>query len=233
MNTLVIDVGGTNVKVWRTNETEKIKVPSGKEMTPQKMVDAVREALQGWQYERVSIGYPGDIHNGHPAAEPHNLADGWVNFDYAKAFDAPVKIMNDACMQALGSYEGGRMLFLGLGTGIGTVFIIDGKIVPLALGHLKFCEHTFDEYLSRKALELHGEKRWKRAVNEATTVLKQAFIADYVVLGGGNTKKLDDLPEGCRRGANLMAYTGGVRMWEPLENMPALAVFEETVGKTG
>jgi predicted NBD/HSP70 family sugar kinase len=234
MNTLVIDIGGSNVKLWRTGEPEKVKVESGKEMTPAKLVEEVREALRGWPYERVSIGYPGDVVNGQPAAEPYNLASGWVGFDYAGALGAPVKLMNDACMQALGSYEGGRMLFLGLGTNLGSVFIIDGRIVPLALGHLRFYKgESFNHYLSRKGLERYGAKAFQHAVSEAATTLKAAFLADYVVLGGGNVKKLDELPEGCRRGANEMAYVGGIRMWEPVENLPSLAVYPEPQADTG
>jgi predicted NBD/HSP70 family sugar kinase len=234
MNTLVIDIGGSNVKLWRTGEPEKVKIESGKDMTPAKLVAEVREALRGWPYERVSIGYPGDVVNGQPAAEPYNLASGWVGFDYAGALGGPVKLMNDACMQALGSYEGGRMLFLGLGTNLGSVFIIDGRIVPLALGHLRFYKgESFNHYLSRKGLERYGVKAFQHAVSEAATTLKAAFLADYVVLGGGNAKKIDELPEGCRRGANEMAYIGGIRMWEPVENLPSLAVYPEPQAQTG
>jgi polyphosphate glucokinase len=215
MNTLVIDIGGTNIKLWRTGESERIKFDSGPEMTPDQLIAGTKEHLQGWHYDRVSIGFPGDVQNGHPSAEPYNLGSGWVGFDYDKHFNSPVKIMNDACMQALGSYEGGKMLYIGLGTGMGTVFISDGKIIPLALGHLKFYKgETFDHYLSRKGLERYGSKAFRRAVQEAAESLKSAFMADYVMIGGGNAKKLEELPEGCRRGSNQMAYTGGVRMWE-------------------
>jgi hypothetical protein len=232
MNTLVLDIGGTNVKLWRTGESEKIKLESGKDMGAAECVAAVLKALEGWHFDRVSIGYPGLVVNGHPTEEPYNLGTGWVGFDYAKAFGAPVKVMNDACMQALGSYEGGRMLFLGLGTSLGTVFIIDGKIVPLALGHLKFYKgETFEHFLGRKGMELHGEKSWRRSVHEAVPMLKAAFFADYVVLGGGNIKKLEELPEGCRRGSNLMAYVGGVRMWESEDNAPGLAVYPQAMQK--
>jgi predicted NBD/HSP70 family sugar kinase len=234
MNTLVIDIGGSNVKLWRTGESEKIKIESGPEMAPEKMADAVKQALGDWSYERVSIGYPGEVVNGQPAAEPYNLGSGWVGFDYARAFDTPVRIMNDACMQALGSYEGGRMLYLGLGTSLGSVFIIDGKIVPLALGHLRFYKgESFEHYLGRKGLERYGAKAFKLAVAEAAATLKAAFLADYVVLGGGNAKKIEELPEGCRRGANEMAYVGGIRMWEPVENLPSLAVYPEPRAHTG
>jgi polyphosphate glucokinase len=234
MNTLVIDIGGTNVKLWRTGEPEKIKIPSGKDMTPQKLAEEVVKTLDQWRFERVSLGYPGEVLNGHPGAEPYNLAPGWVGFDYVQAFGAPVKVMNDACMQALGSYDGGRMLFLGLGTSLGSVFMMDGKIVPLALGHLRFYKgESFEHYLSRKGLELYGEKSWRHAVCEAASTLKAAFLADYVVLGGGNAKKLDELPDGCRRGANQMAYIGGVRMWEPEESIPALSIYPQQKSQRG
>jgi predicted NBD/HSP70 family sugar kinase len=218
MNILVIDIGGTNTKIWKTGETDKIKIPSGKELTPNVLVDKVKEYAGDWQFERVSIGYPGEVRHGHPVAEPWNLGDGWVDFDYANAFGCPVRIMNDACMQALGSYEGGRMLYLGLGTSIGCTFIIDGAIVPLALGHLKLHnDKSIEECVSRKALEQDGEEKWRKRVAEAVTALKPAFLADYVVLGGGNTKKLTELPEGSRRGGNHNAYFGGLRMWEDLK----------------
>jgi predicted NBD/HSP70 family sugar kinase len=215
MNVLVIDIGGTNVKIWKTKEAEKSKFPSGKDLTPHALIEGVQELTKDWPLERVSIGYPGEIRNGRPVAEPYNLAPGWVEFDFAQAFDCPVRMMNDACMQALGSYEGGKMLYLGLGTGVGTVFISDGFIVPLALGHLKLWENeTFDHYLSRAGLNRHGKKRWRQAVAEAATLLKPAFFADYVVLGGGNADEIKELPEGCRRGGNHNAYFGGLRMWE-------------------
>ncbi len=215
MNILVIDIGGTNVKIWKTEEAEKTKFPSGKDLTPQALIEGVREVTADWPLERVSIGYPGEICNGRPVAEPYNLAPGWVDFDFGQAFDCPVRIMNDACMQALGSYEGGKMLYLGLGTSVGTVFISDGYIVPLALGHLKLWEgETFDHYLSRAGLNRHGKKRWRQAVAEATALLKPAFFADYLVLGGGNADEIKELPESCRRGGNHNAYFGGLRMWE-------------------
>ncbi len=234
MQILVVDIGGTNVKVWKTGESDKVKVPSGKKFTPQELVQSLREASADWDFDRVSIGFPGDVLNGRHFSDPLNLGPGWVEFDFAQAFGCPVRIMNDACMQALGSYDGGRMLYLGLGTGIGTTYIIDGKIVPLALGHLPLLAgETFDQRLSRKGLELHGTKRWRRAVIEAAEMLKAAFLADYVVLGGGNAKKLEDLPEGCRRGGNHNAYFGGLRMWEDGQSAesPPLTVYPETAAK--
>jgi polyphosphate glucokinase len=227
MNILVIDIGGTNVKVWTTGEQEKQKFASGESLTPEKMVDGVKKITADWQFERVSIGYPGDIINGHPANDPIALGKGWTGFDFAHAFGCPVRIMNDACMQALGSYEGGKMLYLGLGTGLGTAFISDGVIVQLALGHLKLWEgETFDHYLSRAGLARYGKKRWRQAVVEAAAMMKQAFLADYVVLGGGNADEIKDLPDGCRRGGNHNAYFGGLRMWEDLGDAvgPKLAV---------
>jgi polyphosphate glucokinase len=222
MNTLVIDIGGTNVKLWRTGESEKIKFESGDDLKPEKFVHTVLKQIGDWHYDRVSIGYPGDVLHGHPTAEPYNLGTGWVGFDFAKAFSAPIKIMNDACMQALGSYEGGRMLFIGLGTSMGSVYMIDGKIIPLALGHLKlYKDETLEHHLSRQGYEANGHKKWERSVNDAVAMLKAAFLADYVVLGGGQAKKLVELPEGCRRGSNEMAYVGGVRMWEPDANQNA------------
>jgi len=228
MNTLVIDIGGTNVKVWKTNESDKVKFPSGKELTPAKLVEELKRVTAGWAYERASIGYPGDVLHSRPNSEPFNLGAGWTNFDFGQAMGVPVRVMNDACMQALGSYEGGRMLYIGLGTSMGTTFMVDKQIIPLALGHLRFNGETFEYFLSRKGLELHGAKRWRRAVIEAAELLGQAFMTDYVVLGGGNAKKLEELPKNCRIGGNVNAYLGGLRMWEDVEPVvaaPGLAVF--------
>jgi predicted NBD/HSP70 family sugar kinase len=217
MNILVIDIGGTNVKIWTSGEEEKLKFASGPALTPDGLIENVHEVTVDWEFDRVSIGYPGEVRNGRPVAEPWYLADGWVDFDYAAAFKCPVRIMNDACMQALGSYEGGRMLYLGLGTSIGCAFIIDGTIVPLALGHvLLHGKQTVEECVSRAALEADDE-RWSKRVVEAATTFKTAFLADYVVLGGGNAKKLEEMPEGCRRGGNHNAYFGGLRMWEDVK----------------
>jgi polyphosphate glucokinase len=217
MNTLVIDIGGTNVKLWRSEEAEKVKIPSGKKLTPHALLEGVHGALPDWPLERVSIGYPGEVRNGRPTTEPINLGVGWVEFDFDQAFQCPVRIMNDACMQALGSYEGGKMLYLGLGTGVGTALIAEGVIVPLALGHLKLWEGgDFDHYLSRAGLARYGKKRWRQALEESTAMLKAAFFADYVMLGGGNVTEVKELPEGCRRGGNHNAYFGGLRMWEDL-----------------
>lgn len=215
MNILVIDIGGTSVKIWKTEQAEKAKFASGKELTPRSLLEGVRAAIGDWPVDRVSIGYPGEVRNGRPVAEPLNLGPGWVDVDFGHEFNCPVRLMNDACMQALGSYEGGRMLYLGLGTGLGTAFISDGIIVPLALGHLKLWEgESFDHYLSRDGLARHGLPRWREAVGEAAAMMKPAFFADYVVLGGGNANEIEELPPGCRRGGNHNAYFGGLRMWE-------------------
>lgn len=215
MNILVIDIGGTHVKVWKTEDAEKAKFPSGKDLTPEALIKGVRELTEDWKIDRVSVGFPGQIQNGKPTCEPFNLGSGWVDFDFARNFDAPVRIMNDACMQALGSYDGGKMLYLGLGTSMGTCFISHGVIVPLALGHLKLWEgETFEHFLSRTGIKRYGKKRWRQAVTEAAAILKDAFFADYVVLGGGNVDEIKELPEGCRRGGNHNAYFGGLRMWE-------------------
>jgi polyphosphate glucokinase len=214
MNILVIDIGGTNVKIWTSGEEEKLKFPSGKTLTPTSLIEKVRDVTADWQIDRVSIGYPGDVRNGHPVAEPWNLGDGWLNFDYSDAFKCPVRIMNDACMQALGSYEGGRMLYLGLGTSIGCAFILDGTIVPLSLGHLLLHgKETVEDCLSRAALDDDLE-RWQKRVAEAATVFKDAFQAEYVVIGGGNAKKLEELPPGARLGDNANAFIGGYRLWQ-------------------
>jgi len=215
MNILVVDIGGSKVKIWRTGETEPLKFASGPKFGPAEMIERTREMVGDWPYERVSIGYPGHVLHGQPVEEPLNLGGGWVGFDFEKAFGRPVRIINDAAMQALGSYEGGRMLYLGLGTGIGTVLLVDGHIIPLHLGHLLLDKRgSLDDYLSRRGLDTHGTASWRRAVAKAAEILKSAFLADYVVLGGGNVKKLSKLPEGCRRGGNEMALIGGVRIWE-------------------
>jgi predicted NBD/HSP70 family sugar kinase len=221
MHILVVDIGGTNVKVWKTGEDDKVKVSSGPELTPKKLVAEVRKIAADWEFQRVSIGYPGAVEHGKPVADPYALGDGWVDFTYDDAFGCPVRLMNDACMQALGSYEGGRMLYLGLGTNLGSTLIFDGTIVPLALGHLAFRKKTFNEYLCRKGREDLGGEEWESAVEKAASELKEAFLVDYVVVGGGNAKKMSKLPAGCRRGGNHNAYFGGLRMWEDAQHAAA------------
>jgi polyphosphate glucokinase len=212
---LAIDVGGTNIKVLATGQKEPIKIPSGPKMTAKKMVKEVRDATKDWNYSVVSIGYPGPVIHGHPLSEPHNLAGGWVGFDFRKAFGRPVKIVNDAAMQALGIYHGGRMLFLGLGTGLGSAMIVDGLLEPMEIAHLPYKKgRTYEDYLGLRGLKRLGKKRWRRYVGRVAEELKNALEADDVVLGGGNAKLLKELPAGCRLGNNATAFTGGFRLWE-------------------
>lgn len=214
MKILVIDVGGTHVKVVSTGGKKPVEIPSGRQMTPAKMVAAVRAATVDWNYDAVSIGYPGPVVHGRSLIEPSNLGRGWVGFDFKKAFDRPVKIINDAAMQALGSYQGGRMLFLGLGTGLGSALIVDHALEPLELGHLPYKKgRSYEYYVGRAGLERQGKKSWRRQVNEVVRQLKAAMQADYVVLGGGNAKLLKKLPPGARLGNNANAFQGGYRLW--------------------
>jgi polyphosphate glucokinase len=212
---LVIDVGGTNVKVLATGQREPRRIPSGPSMTAEEMVAGVKPLAADWQYDVVSIGYPGAVIGGRPLHEPRNLGGGWVGFDFRTAFGCPVKIVNDAAMQALGSYEGGRMLFLGLGTGLGSAMIVDGMLEPMELAHLPYKKgRTYEDYLGRQALKRLGKKRWRRHVAEVVEQFKATLEADYIVLGGGNAKKVGELPPGARLGANANAFGGGFRLWE-------------------
>jgi predicted NBD/HSP70 family sugar kinase len=212
---LVIDTGGTNIKLLVSGEKEPRKIPSGPTMTAGKMVREVKECVKDWKFDRVSLGYPGPIINGHPLREPHNLGGGWMRFNFSKAFGCPVKILNDAAMQALGSYKGGRMLFLGLGTGLGSAMIVDGMLEPMELAHLTYKNgKTYEDYLGRRGLERLGKKKWRQHVAKIVKKLKVALEADYVVLGGGNIKKLKKLPASARLGSNENAFSGGFRMWE-------------------
>jgi polyphosphate glucokinase len=223
---LVVDVGGTHVKVLATGHRTPIKIPSGPEMTAKQMVAAVRKATQGWLYDVVSIGYPGPVLHGKPLANPRNLGAGWMGFDFRKAFGHPVKILNDAAMQALGSYEGGKMLFLGLGTGLGTALIIDGILEPFEIAHLPYKRGlTYEDYVGLRGLKKLGKKRWRRRVADVTERLKGALEADYVVLGGGNVKLLKTLPPGARRGSNASAFRGGFRLWRAESPKGRLRVF--------
>jgi polyphosphate glucokinase len=212
---LVIDVGGTNIKLLATGQKAPHKIPSGPSMTAGKMVRVVNKCVKDWKFDRVSLGYPGPIINGHPLREPHNLGGGWMKFDFSKAFGRPVKIINDAAMQALGSYKGGRMLFLGLGTGLGSAMIADGRLEPMELAHLTYKNgKTYEDYFGLRGLERMGKKKWRVQVVKIAKKLKVALAADYVVLGGGNCKKLKKLPAGLRLGSNENAFLGGFRMWE-------------------
>jgi predicted NBD/HSP70 family sugar kinase len=214
-NLLVIDVGGTNIKFHATGQKDVVKIPSGIKMTPARMVQELQKALGEFKHTGVSIGYPGPVVNGKPASEPHNLGRGWVAFDYDQAFGCRVKIINDAAMQALGSYEGGRMLFLGLGTGLGSALIVDGALAPMELAHLPYRKGgTFEDYVGLRGLERHGKKKWRIHVADVIARLRAALVADYVVLGGGNAKLLKELAHGVRLGENSHAFRGGQRMWD-------------------
>jgi len=212
---LVIDLGGTNVKMLATGQNEPRKYPSGSTMTPRRMVRAVKQSVRDWKFDCVALGFPGPIINECPLREPHNLGGGWMGFDFHKAFGCPVKIINDAAMQALGSYEGGCMLFLGLGTGLGAAMIVNGMLQPMELAHLIYKNgKTYEDYLGLRGLERSGKRKWRKHVATITKTLKSKLKADYVVLGGGNSKKLKTLPPGKRLGSNANAFLGGFRMWQ-------------------
>ena len=211
---LVVDVGGTSIKLLATGQKEARKFPSGPKMTPETMVRVAKKTAKDWDYDVVSIGYPGPVVHGRPLREPHNLAPGWVNFDFQQAFGRPVRIVNDAAMQALGSYQGGRMLFLGLGTGLGSAMIVDGSLEPMELAHLPYKNgKTYEDYVGLRGLERLGRKKWQQHVCKVVRQLRDALVADEVVLGGGNVKKLEQLPPGTRLGTNANAFIGGFRIW--------------------
>jgi polyphosphate glucokinase len=211
---LVIDVGGTHVKVLADGQSERREIASGPKMTPGQMVQLVKKLVKDWPYDVVSIGYPGPVIHGHPMREPYNLGGGWVGFDFGKAFRHPVKVINDAAMQALGSYKGGRMLFLGLGTGLGSAMIVDGILEPMEFAHLPFKKgKTYEDYVGERALERQGKKKWRRRVTEVVEALRNALEAEYVVLGGGNARLLKELPPNTRLGDNNNAFVGGFRLW--------------------
>ena len=214
MNVLVIDIGGTGVKLLATGQETRRKFPSGPSMTPQDMVKGVLETAEGWSYDAISMGYPGPVLRGRPIAEPKNLGPGWVGFDFEAAFGRPVKIVNDAALQALGSYQGGKMLFIGLGTGLGTAMIVDGIVEPMELGHLPYRRGTYEDYVGLRGLERVGKKKWRRYVNDVIERLIAALEPDDVVLGGGNVRKLKELPPKTRAGDNANAFLGGFRLWE-------------------
>ena len=214
MNVLAVDIGGSNVKILATGQKEPRKLPSGAKLTPKAMVADVKKLAKGWNYDAVSIGYPGMVIHGRPVAEPVNLGKGWVGFDYRGAFGKPVKLINDAAMQALGSYKGGKMLFLGLGTGLGSTVIADGVMEPMELAHLPYKKGTYEDYVGRRGLEKRGKKKWRRDVEDIVARLTAALEPDEVVLGGGNAKKVKELPPKCRRGNNANAFLGGFRLWE-------------------
>jgi len=215
MRVLVIDIGGTHVKVYSTGRREPVKIDSGPAMTPKELVNAVKARTSGWKYDVISIGYPGPVVHGKPLSEPANLGKGWLGFDFEKAFGRPVKIINDAAMQALGSYRGGHMLFLGLGTGLGSALVVDGVLEPMELAHLTY-KHgkTFEEFVGTAALQRVGEKKWIKNVFEVVAQLKKALQPEYVVLGGGNSRRLRTMPPEAVRGDNEDARKGGLRLWD-------------------
>jgi polyphosphate glucokinase len=214
MDILTIDVGGTHVKILASNQQEPRKFVSGPNLTAEQMVAGVKQTAEGWSYQVASIGYPGPVLRDHPVAEPVNLGKGWVGFDYAAALGCPVKIANDAVLQAVGSYTGGRMLFLGLGTGLGSALIIDGVLEPMELGHLPYRKRTYEEYVGNAGLKRFGKKKWRKLVCDVVERLTAALQPEYVVLGGGNVRLLKELPPNCRLGSNANAFVGGFRLWQ-------------------
>lgn len=221
MKILVIDVGGTNVKILASGQTERRRMPSGTTLTPAAMVEAVQQLAAGWDCDGVSIGYPGVVRDHQPVTEPHNLARGWVGFDYAAAFGKPVRMINDAAMQALGSYEREKMLFLGLGTGLGSAMVVRGLVLPMELAHLPYRHSTFEDHVGARALQRLGPKKWRQRVVDVAQRLAAALVPDELVLGGGNAKLLGDLPPGCRVVSNANAFTGGFRLWQDTTATPA------------
>lgn len=214
MNVLVVDIGGSHVKFLATGQDEHRKFSSGPEMTAERTVSGVKELAEDWTYEVVSIGYPGPAFRDRAVSEPPNLAPGWVGFDFQAAFGCPVKLINDAAMQALGSYQGGKLLFLGLGTGLGSAMVVDGMVIPMELAHLPYKKGTYEDYVGAESLEKRGKKKWRKHVADVVGHLVAALQPNDVVLGGGNVNELDELPPGCRAGDNANAFLGGFRMWE-------------------
>lgn len=212
---LVLDVGGNNVKVHMTGEEETLKIPSGPALTPRRMVSAVRRALsaRGLEFDCASIGVPAPVVRGRVVREPANLGRGWIGFDFVAALGRPVQVVNDAAMQALGSYRGGTMLFLGLGTGLGTALLVDGTLVPMELARLPYGKGELEDHVGERALDHVGKRRWRRRVAEVVRAVRAAFVADEVVLGGGNARLLKTVPEGARLGSNALAIEGGERLW--------------------
>jgi predicted NBD/HSP70 family sugar kinase len=221
---LVVDVGGSHVKCLVTGETQSRKFRSGPDLTAEQMVDGVKAVCRGWRFTAVTIGYPGVVRNNAPVNEPQNLGIGWVGFDYSKAFGCPVKIVNDAAMQALGAYDGGKMLFLGLGTGLGSALIVDGIIIAMELGHLECgTKRTYEDLVGHRGLKRLGEEKWRRKVLEVMEGFRRALLPDYVVLGGGNSARMTRLPAGTRRCSNAAAFRGGFRLWDVAKPQPRAA----------
>ena len=214
MNVLVIDVGGNHVKILATGQKQSREFPSGPALTAKQMVGGVKKLARDWKYDAVSIGYPGPVIRNRPLAEPYNLGRGWMGYDFEAAFKRPVKVVNDAAMQALGSYKGGKMLFLGLGTGLGSAMIVDGTVEPMELGHLPYKKRTFEDYAGVRGYDRLGKKKWRQHVADVIARLIAALEPEDVVLGGGNVKQLKKLPPGCRAGDNANAFLGGFRLWQ-------------------
>jgi polyphosphate glucokinase len=211
---LAVDVGGSRVKVLLSSGGERRRFDSGPGLTPQELVEGVKALTRDWDYDVLSIGVPAPVKNDRVVSEPVNIGHGWVGFDFEAAFGKPTKVVNDAAMQAVGSYEGGKMLFLGLGTGLGSALIDDGKLEPLELGHLRFRKATYEDYVGRAGQKRLGKKKWREAVVKTIEELRAAIEPDYVVLGGGNAEDLSELPDGVRLGANTNAFVGGFRLWD-------------------
>ncbi len=216
MKVLVIDIGGTHVKVLATGQDQPREFVSGPTLTPRRMVAEVRKLVADWKYDVISVGFPGPVLQNRPIAEPWNLGEGWVGFNFEAAFQRPVKVVNDAAMQALGSYQRGKMLFLGLGTGLGSGMIVDGIVEPMELGHLPYKKATFEDYVGIRGLKKYGQNKWQRYVADVVKRLITALEPEDVVLGGGNVHRLKELPPGCRAGDNTNAFLGGFRLWEPV-----------------
>ena len=211
---LVIDIGGTSIKIGMTGREGRLKIPSGPSLSAEKMVSAVFAATAGWNYDAISIGYPGPVVHGQPVSEPKNLGSGWVGFKYEQAFNKPLRMVNDAAMQALGGYQGGRMLFLGLGTGLGSALVVEGVLQPLELAHLPYRHNrTYEDYVGLRGYKRLGRKKWQSHVDKTVELLKHSLQADYVVLGGGQAKLLKRLPPGAHLGTNANAIVGGLRLW--------------------
>ena len=220
MNILAVDIGGQHVKVLATGETESRRMDSGPTLTALQMIQGVKTMTSDWSYDVISLGYPGQVVHNLPAHEPVNLGKGWIGVDYDAAFGKPVRIINDAAMQALGSYQGGRMLFLGLGTGLGSAMVVDGRVEPMELGHLPYKKRlTYEDYVGQRGLERLGKKKWRQEVLDLLETWRAALQPEYIVLGGGNAKLMRDLPHDVRLGDNSNAFIGGFRLWE--ENKPA------------
>jgi polyphosphate glucokinase len=230
---LVIDIGGNSVKLLFSGEAEPRKFPSGPTLTPREMVLGVLKLTEDWDYEAISIGYPGPARDNRPVHEPHNLGHGWVKFDFEKAFGVPVKLMNDAAMQALGSYRGGVMLFLGLGTGLGTALVVNGTVVPMELGHLTYKQSTYEDLLGLNGLKRTGITKWRENVREVAARFILALELDEIVIGGGNVNKLDKMPPQCRAGDNSLAFRGGFLLWEEKEQPKALSQSRPPARTTG